>query len=106
NADRYCVLADNQIFIVFLAFKKKQKIICEIFTNKKGLSILSGAINGYSYLALLIALNNLELSIAEPFSQVSMIITLILAHFIFKENIKEKIPGSILILIGGWLLLL
>ncbi|ENY8355724.1 EamA family transporter [Clostridioides difficile] len=91
---------------IFLAFKKKQKIICEIFTNKKGLSILSGAINGYSYLALLIALNNLELSIAEPFSQVSMIITLILAHFIFKENIKGKIPGSILILIGGWLLLL
>ncbi|MCC0647964.1 GRP family sugar transporter [Clostridioides sp. ZZV15-6598] len=91
---------------VFLVFKKKQKVIYEIFSNKKGLSILSGAINGYSYLALLIALNNLELSIAEPFSQVSMIITLILAHFIFKENIKEKIPGSILILIGGWLLLL
>ncbi|MFN1845362.1 hypothetical protein ACK2FW_21390 [Clostridioides difficile] len=50
----------------------------------KGFSILSGAINGYSYLALLIALN-LELSIAEPFSQVSMIITLCLILYSRKE---------------------
>jgi len=91
------------LFVVLL-FKKKAHVIKEIFVNKKVPSILSGAINGYSYLALLIALNYIELSVAEPFTQVSMILTMVLAHFIFKESIKEKISGSILILIGGWLL--
>jgi transporter family protein len=43
--------------------------------------MVSGAINGYSYLALLIALNHIELSVAEPFTQVSMILTMVLAHF-------------------------
>jgi transporter family protein len=91
------------LFAVLL-FKKKAHVIKEIFVNKKVPSIVSGAINGYSYLALLIALNYIELSVAEPFTQVSMILTMVLAHFIFKESIKEKISGSVLILIGGWLL--
>ncbi|WP_279222282.1 hypothetical protein [Anaerophilus nitritogenes] len=36
---------------------------------------------------------------------IAMIITMILSYIFFKENIKEKIPGSILILAGAWLLL-
>lgn len=91
------------LFVV-LMIKKKAYVIKDIFLDKKMPSIVSGAINGYSYLALLFALNNIELSVAEPFTQVSMILTMVLAHFIFKESIKEKISGSVLILIGGWLL--
>ncbi|WP_053956420.1 EamA family transporter [Inediibacterium massiliense] len=90
---------------IFLFIKKKQNYIYKVFHAKKGISIISGAINGFAYLFLLIALNHIELSIAEPFTQVSMIITMVLSYIFFKENIKEKIPGSILILVGAWLLL-
>ncbi|MCT4604525.1 MAG: EamA family transporter [Marinisporobacter sp.] len=90
---------------IFLFVKKKRRFIHSVFNGKKAISIISGAINGFAYLFLLIALNHIELSIAEPFTQVSMIITMILSYIFFQENIKEKIPGSILILIGGWLLL-
>lgn len=90
---------------IFLFVKKKQSYIGEIFMEKKAISIISGAINGFAYLFLLIALNHIELSVAEPVTQISMIITMVLSYIFFKENIKEKIPGSILILIGGWLLL-
>lgn len=90
---------------IYLLMKRKEKSIVHVFINKKAISIISGAINGYSYLFLLIALNHIELSIAEPVTQVSMIITMIFSHIYFKESIKEKIPGSILIFIGGWLLL-
>lgn len=90
---------------IFLFVKKKQSYICDIFMEKKAISIISGAINGFAYLFLLMALNHIELSVAEPVTQISMIITMILSHIFFKEKIKEKIPGSILILMGGWLLL-
>ncbi|QEK12439.1 EamA family transporter [Crassaminicella thermophila] len=90
---------------IFLLIKKKQNYIYHVFHNKKIISIISGAINGFAYLFLLIALNHMELSIAEPVTQVSMIITMIFSYIFFKENIKEKIPGAMLILIGGWLLL-
>lgn len=90
---------------VFLLITKKTKYIKDLYNAKKGISIISGSINGFSYLFLLVALNHIELSIAEPITQVSMILTLIFSYIFFKENIKEKIPGSILILIGGWILL-
>ncbi|WP_069649939.1 DMT family transporter [Caloranaerobacter ferrireducens] len=91
--------------LIFLLITKKTKYISDVFNAKRGISIISGCINGFSYLFLLVALKNIELSIAEPITQVSMILTLIFTYIFFKENIKEKIPGSILILIGGWILL-
>lgn len=91
--------------LIFLLIKGKGDSIKSVFKEKKKISIFSGALNGFSYLFLLIALNNIQLSIAEPLTQISMILTLVFSYLFFKENIKEKIPGSILILIGGWLLL-
>lgn len=89
---------------IFLLFRKKGGEIKHMFVRRPLISISGGIINGISYLLLLFAMQKIELSIAEPLTNVSIIITMILSALFFKESIKEKIPGGILIIFGGILL--
>ncbi|MGD9552091.1 MAG: EamA family transporter, partial [Candidatus Caldatribacteriota bacterium] len=78
----------------------------KVFWEKPKLAIISGFTNAFSYLFLLYALLQIDLSIAEPLTNISLILTLFFSALLFQENIREKIPGTIIILIGGWLLYL
>ncbi|MFW6149841.1 MAG: EamA family transporter, partial [Atribacterota bacterium] len=80
--------------------------IIEVFKKKPILSITSGLVNAFSYLFLLFAMQQIDLSLAEPLTNLSLILTLLFSLLLFKENIMEKLPGSILILLGGWFLYL
>lgn len=91
---------------LFLMYKKKVKTIYELFREKPLWAVASGLINGYSYYFLMLALRDMELSIAEPLSQTSMVLTVVLSAFFFKENIRNALMGSLIILLGGWLLFL
>ncbi len=99
------------LFIAFhlmaiLLLRRKISMIGKVFREKPALSIISGLINGLSYLFLLYALQQIDLSIAEPLTNLSLILTMFFSVLFFKENVMEKFPGSILILIGGWFLYL
>lgn len=100
----YFLIAFNLIMILFI--RKKVKMIVTVFYKKPKLSIISGLINGFSYLFLLYAMLQIDLSIAEPLTNLSLILTLFFTAIFFRENILEKLPGSILILLGGWFLYL
>ncbi|MDD4896526.1 MAG: EamA family transporter, partial [Atribacterota bacterium] len=92
--------------LAILLIRGNIKIVKEVFFKKPKLSISSGITNGFSYLFLLYAMRQLDLSLAEPLSNLSVILTLLFSAIIFRENIREKIPGTIIILVGGWLLYL
>ncbi len=92
--------------LLFLIYKRKVSAIYELFIRKPGWAIASGLINGYSYYFLMMTLKEIELSVAEPLSQTSMVITVILSSLFLKEKIRDKLAGSIIILLGGWLLFL
>ena len=81
-------------------------MVKKVYLEKPMLSIASGFTNGFSYLFLLYAITNLDLSVAEPLTNLSVILTLLLSAVFFRENILTKLPGTILILAGGWLLYL
>lgn len=81
-------------------------MVLDVLREKPKLSIMSGFTNGFSYLFLLYAIQKIDLSIAEPLTNLSLILTLLFSAFFFKENILEKMPGSVLILTGGWFLYL
>lgn len=100
----YFFIAFNLLAILLI--RGKTKTILKVFNKKPGLSITSGLINGFSYLFLLYALQQLDLSLAEPLTNLSLVLTLLFSLLFFKENIVEKLPGSILILLGGWFLYL
>ncbi len=100
----YFFIAFN-LFLILLIRGKTYTII-NVFHKKPVLSVTSGLINGFSYLFLLYAMQQIDLSLAEPLTNLSLILTLLFSLLFFKENIMEKIPGSILILLGGWFLYL
>jgi transporter family protein len=68
------------------------------------LSVFSGTVNAYSYILLLFAFTVIPVSVAEPVSMLSMIVTVILAKYIFQERIRNRIIGAVIMLAGAWLL--
>ena len=77
-----------------------------LFRNKTRTSITAGAVDCYSYLALMFAITGIEVSIAEPASMLGMIVTVILAHFIIREKIAGRLVGVVIMILGAWLLFL
>jgi len=91
-------------FIILLT--KKSKGVNLLLRKKPLLSILAGMVNAYSYLFLLIAFKNIDLSLAEPSTMLGTIITLILSKYIFKEDIKYRLIGVLIMILGTCLIFL
>ena len=94
------------IFLFFyLIIRKRWRYTVELFKAKPGPSTIAAGINAYSYLLLVIAFTKIDVSIAEPASMLSMIVTVVLAHFIFGEKIRNRIIAVIIMIAGAWMLL-
>ena len=91
-------------FIILLT--KKSKGVNVLLRKKPLLSILAGMVNAYSYLFLLIAFKNIDVSLAEPSTMLGTIITLILSKYIFKEDIKYRLIGVLIMILGTCLIFL
>ncbi len=68
-------------------------------------AVAAGAINAFSYLLLLVALGSMEVSVAEPASMLSLLVTLVLAGLVFRERIVGRIVPTLLMIAGAWMLL-
>jgi transporter family protein len=77
-----------------------------LFRRKPGICFIGGAVNVYSYLLLLYSYQAIEVSIAEPASMLSMVVTVVLAGRIFRENIRQRLIGVSIMVAGTWLLFL
>ena len=93
------------LFILVVLTGKVNKIK-EIFTSEKLNLIYAGICNGWAYLFLLVAILYLQVTIAEPASLLSVFVTAYLAKKYLGEQVRERIPGIIIILIGSILLFL
>ncbi|AKI96899.1 DMT family transporter [Kosmotoga pacifica] len=98
----YFVVSFN--FFLLLQLRKKGKQIVSSFREKPFPMLIGGAINGAAYLFLLIAIKSIELSLVEPLANLSIILAMFFAAVIFKEKLLEKLPGGLLVILGGWLL--
>lgn len=90
--------------LFFILIKKRWGFTMKLLKAKPVPSSIAAFINAYSYLFLVIAFTKIDVSIAEPASMLSMIVTVILAHFIFGEKIRDRIIGVVIMIIGAWLL--
>lgn len=102
----YLYLFITMFLLMFLIVKRNLYYAITLFKEKPKIAFVSGSVNAFSYFMLLIAFTKIDVSVAEPMSMLSMIVTVILAHFIFKENIKNRIIGVFIMIIGAWLLYL
>ncbi|MCC7573074.1 MAG: DMT family transporter [Candidatus Methanofastidiosum sp.] len=100
----YLNVGISLFLLLYILAKSDISTTIKLFREKTKIATLSGGLNAYSYLFLLIAFTGIEVSIAEPASMSAMIITVILAGKVLKESIKERLLGVAIMLIGLWLL--
>lgn len=79
-------LSASGVILLFMFFKKEVSQIKKLFLEKPRVSIISGAVNGFSYLFLLFAITRIEISVAEPIAMLSLVVAVVLAKIKFKEN--------------------
>ncbi|PMQ01992.1 MAG: hypothetical protein CBR30_03090 [Dictyoglomus sp. NZ13-RE01] len=91
---------------LYLLIGKKLREVAKVFKNNTLYVFIASAINAYSYLLLLIAFKKVPVSIAEPLSMLSMILTVIFAHYLLKENIGLRIVGVLIMILGSFILFL
>jgi len=99
------LLISFDIFIILLLTKKVKNII-PTFKSRPKEFLIGSATNAFTYLFLLIALIEMELTFAEPLSMLSVIISIIFSYIFFKEKIRDRLIGGIIMSIGAILLII
>ncbi|MDD2206717.1 MAG: EamA family transporter [Aminobacterium sp.] len=98
----YLFIAIYLGFFMFLKGTAKEVFI--LFKDRPWVSLISGFINAYAYLCLLVSFKSIEVSIAEPLSMLSMVVTVILSSILLGEDIRYRIKGVIFMFVGAWFL--
>lgn len=93
-------------FIVTMVKYKSIKPHINIIKNKISPLISGGISNAYSYIALLNMFKYIDVSIAEPVSMSSALITAFFAKFIFKEKVAIRVLGTTLLILGAFIIYL
>ena len=88
------------ILLAFSIFKGQTSDLYYVIKMNPAISILSGLINAFSYLALIISFNYLDVSLVEPISALNVFLAMILARILFKEEIKQRLIAASLIVLG------
>ncbi|HLD30446.1 MAG TPA: DMT family transporter [bacterium] len=94
------------VIFLYVLLAGRTKSILDLLKAKRNLAAASGLLNAFSYLCLLLALKKMPVSVAEPASMLGMVITVILAHFVFREAIRDRLVGVVVMIFGAWLLFL
>jgi len=90
--------------LAYALWRNKISGAIHLVREKPLVSLASGFVNAYSYILMLVAFTVIQVSVAEPTSMISMIITVILAKYVFGEQIRSRLVGAVIMLIGAWLL--
>ncbi len=91
---------------VFLLATGRVKGLVVFWKEKFWLSLFAGAVNGYSYVCLLYAMERFDVSVVEPASMLSMLVTLLLAKLHLKEALGARLLAVVVMIAGAWCLFL
>lgn len=91
---------------LYLLLRKRVKETWHVFRERSKPFLLGGITNAYSYLFLLIAFLEIEVTVAEPISMLSVIVSILLSSLVFKEQIKQRLVGGVFMVLGAILLLI
>ncbi|MGM0607215.1 MAG: EamA family transporter [Candidatus Muiribacteriota bacterium] len=101
------ILYMQMTFFLFLInlLGGSQKKIVGLFKERPYLSLIMGAVNAYAYVLMLIAIKQIELSVAEPATMFSLVIAMIIAWVVFGEKIGYRIIGVLIMIFGAYLII-
>ncbi|MFW9778053.1 MAG: EamA family transporter [Candidatus Heimdallarchaeota archaeon] len=94
------------LFLVLLV-SRRLSICVKVFLDAPKIAIASGAVNGLSYLCLILAVSEgIEIALAEPASTLNIFIAMIIASRFMNEEINQRWVAAGFIVIGAILLFL
>jgi transporter family protein len=102
----FIYLIISAFLLIYLTLKRRWKSTAELLKMKPGKAVIAGFLNAYSYILLLFAFTHLDVSVAEPASMLSMIVTVVLAGILLKEKIKQRLVAVLIMIAGAWMLFL
>lgn len=111
NADplSYSLLIYLQITVLMfllLLFKGRAASPFCLFRERPAAALACGFTNAYAYLLLLVAIQTMEVSIAEPATNLSLLLAVFLGKLIFREDIRGRILPVAAMVAGVWVLVL
>lgn len=102
-----CAMLTGVFFGVGVALTGAWRDLLKLYRERVRVVWVNGIVNGHAYVALLAALGaGLDLSIAEPISNSSMLLAVVLGHYMFGEKIQARLLASILMIAGVFFLIL
>jgi len=99
----YMIVSINFTVISIIKYKSLKPHI-NIVKNKIFSLLTGGFSNAYSYVALLKAFKYVDVSVAEPVSMLSAVITSLMAKFIFREKIAIRLLGTFILILGAFII--
>jgi transporter family protein len=93
------------ILFCILAFKGQTGDPYQVIKENPSISIISGIANAFSYLALIISIKFLDVSLVEPIGALNIFVAMILARILFQEDITQRLFAGTLIVLGVFLIL-
>jgi len=93
--------------LLILIITRRVSVCIQIFMGAPKIAIASGAVNGLSYLCLILAVSEgIAMALAEPASTLSIFIAMIFASRLMKEEINQRWVAAGFIVIGAVFLFL
>ncbi len=100
-----CAMLAGVFFGIAVIVTRSWDKLLRLYKERKAVVWANGVVNGHAYVSLLAALGaGIDMSVAEPVSNVSMLLAVVLAHYLFGEKIQARLIASSLMVAGVFLL--
>lgn len=101
----FAIYAANTVWLgCFVLVARRGGEAVRLVKERPWTALASGAVNAFSYLLLLVALGRMEVSVAEPASMLSLLVTLALARLVFREPVAGRVLPTLFMIAGSWIL--
>jgi len=97
-----CVLGG----LAYLAWRGRGAAFTQLARQRLRVATIGAFAGMYAYVLMLVALDYFRPSVVEPFSQLSVFIAIALGGLWFKEPVRARWGGAVLVVVGAALLLL
>ena len=77
-----------------------------LFRERPVVALACGFTNAFAYLLLLVVIQTMEVSIAEPATNLSLLLAVLFGKLFFRENIRGRIFSVATMVAGVWVLVL
>lgn len=97
--------AVSAVLAAYLLARGRLALAGHLLAERPSPAVAAGLINAYAYALLLAAFRTMDASVAEPASNLSMLVAILLGGWLYGEPVRRRLPAAAVMLAGTWLLL-